>query len=263
MSEQIIEQLQRELREVQERARLDAEQSRLKEEQLQNQLHEAEKRLPAGPQERRDLDANWPNVSSHRTAEGGSRHAITADEFTGLVNEQFRQGQLAPYGYTFVAKGTIPAYYDRLKHESLVYARLERLQGEVMQVHLGITDLSWGSGFVIPGGTYLGYRMMMSWGGEAATYQVVPNLTAERNRWIETVWNEGVSHHPKFLWNEEVRRVMAINFDRPALRPPPKHKQLSALSRRDQKRKRRRGPDSDNQNQKRVSIGGSGLRLVE
>ncbi|KAJ4177368.1 hypothetical protein NW767_015142 [Fusarium falciforme] len=77
-----------------------------------------------------NLDGNCPNVLSHRTAEGGSRHAIDADEFARLVGEQLRQNpyrncealdgwgktgatgvlfklELAPYGNTFVGKGTL------------------------------------------------------------------------------------------------------------------------------------------------------------
>ncbi|KAH6955976.1 hypothetical protein BKA56DRAFT_432364, partial [Ilyonectria sp. MPI-CAGE-AT-0026] len=77
-----------------------------------------------------DLDGNCPNVLSHRTAEGGTRHPIDADEFARLVGERLRKNpyrdcealdgwgkmgatgvlfklELAPYGYTFVGKGTL------------------------------------------------------------------------------------------------------------------------------------------------------------
>lgn len=123
-----------------------------------------------------DLDGNCPNASLHRTADGGRRHPITIDEFKTLVDKQFRRGvyrhcvaldpfgfegklrsigalfklELAPYGYTFVAKGTKRDHHDRLKHESLVYARLGRAQGEIVPVHLGMADLSLGQGLCPP-----------------------------------------------------------------------------------------------------------------
>ncbi|EGY20908.1 uncharacterized protein VDAG_02432 [Verticillium dahliae VdLs.17] len=85
-----------------------------------------------------DLDGNCPNVLSHRTAEGGTRHPIDADEFARLVGERLRQNpyrdcralngwgkmgaigvlfklELSPYGYTFVGKGTLHAYVEGLK----------------------------------------------------------------------------------------------------------------------------------------------------
>lgn len=51
-------------------------------------------------------------------------------------------------GYAFVGKGTLPGHLRRLQHKGLVYARLERLQGEVVPVHLGLTYLD---GVYVPG----------------------------------------------------------------------------------------------------------------
>ncbi len=122
-----------------------------------------------------DLDGSCPNASLHRTVEGGNRHTISANEFTVLVGEQLHQNayrncvavdpygqkgkigrigalfklELAPYGYTFVGKGTQSAHLGHLQHEGLVYSRLEALQGYVVPVHLGIVDLA--RGYVPPG----------------------------------------------------------------------------------------------------------------
>lgn len=49
--------------------------------------------------------------------------------------------ELEPYGYTFVAKGALSGHPYDLEHESRVYARLNRLQGDVVPVHLGIMEL--------------------------------------------------------------------------------------------------------------------------
>jgi hypothetical protein len=191
-----------------------------------------------------DLDENCPNASSHRTVESGSRHPINASEFTSLVGEQLRQDpyrncvavdphgfsgkigligalfklELAPYGYTFVGKGTLSTYLHCLKHESIIYSRLEKLQGEVVPVHLGIVDLAGPRGYLLPGDARVLHMMLMSWGGEVAAEEGVPDLETELWRSSEAVRGEGISHGdertPNMLWNQERGRVMLIDFDR-------------------------------------------------
>jgi hypothetical protein len=77
------------------------------------------------------------------------------------------------------------------------------------------------------------------------------------------VWSEGVDHgdepEPNIFWNEERRRAMLIDFDRAALRPAVKHKQLSTLSGNGKKRKRK-GDTPEMHGQKRTIMGNS-LRL--
>ncbi|KAK4073278.1 hypothetical protein Purlil1_13117 [Purpureocillium lilacinum] len=209
-----------------------------------------------------DLDGNCPNVLSHCIAKGATRHPIDASEFTRLVGERLRQNpyedcealdgrgkagaigvlfklELAPYGYTFVGKGTLSCYFDRLEHESRVYAQLNRLQGKVVPVHLGMVEMA--RGYVLPGGARVVDMMLMSWGGEEASDASVSDLTAEVRRSSQEVWAEGVYHGDErdhnLLWNNERRRVMLVDFDRATLRPMPKHKQVIKLS--GKKRKQR------------------------
>ncbi|KAM4063335.1 ATP-dependent DNA helicase PIF1 [Hirsutella rhossiliensis] len=209
-----------------------------------------------------DLDANCPNVPSHRTAEGGIRHPIDAGEFTRLVGERLRRNpyrnckaldgqgkvgatgvlfklELAPYGYTFVGKGTLSDHLYRLEHESRIYAHLDKLQGEVVPVHFDIVRLA---------------RVTSSWRGKGRSHDAnvvgrrsgrgggVPDLAAEVRRSSQAVWAEGVDHgderEPNLLWNDERRRVMLVDFDRANLLPAPKHKQLFHLSRDKRKRQR-------------------------
>ena len=208
-----------------------------------------------------DLDQSCPNVSSHRTVESGTKHPINASEFASLVGDQLRQNpyrdcvavdpydltgkigavgalfklEIAQYGYTFVGKGTQSTHVSHLHHESLVYSRLERLQGEVVPVYLGVVDLSRGhGGYLLPAAARIVHMMLMSWGGEVATQAGVPNMTTEKRRSSQAVFNEGVLHNdlrpPNLLWNEERRRVMVIDFDRAILRPILQHKQVSKLS---------------------------------
>ncbi|KAK9233862.1 hypothetical protein V1525DRAFT_115382 [Lipomyces kononenkoae] len=211
------------------------------------------------------LDENCPNVSLHRTVEGSITHPISASEFASIVGERLRENpyrdcvaldpygvlgkigaigalfklELAPYGYTFVGKGTQSVHLRCLQHESLVYSRLESLQGKVVPVHLGIVNLA--SGYVLPGAARVLHMMLMAWGGEMAARADVPDLSVELRRSSRAVWSEGVDHgdehEPNVLWNKELRRVMIIDFDRAALRPAAKHKQLSKLSGKGKKRK--------------------------
>jgi hypothetical protein len=212
-----------------------------------------------------DLDVNCPNVSSHRTVASGTRHPINTSEFTSLVGKQLRRNpyrdcvaldpyglmgkigaigalfklELAQYGYTFVGKGTQSVHLHCLQHESLVYSWLERLQGEVVPVHLGIVNLP--RGYALPGGARVVHMMLMSWGGEVAADVDVPDLKVELKRSSQAVWKEGVNHgdesQPNILWNEERHRIMLIDFDRAALRRALKHKQVLKLSETGKKRK--------------------------
>ncbi|KAH7116363.1 hypothetical protein EDB81DRAFT_701959 [Dactylonectria macrodidyma] len=227
-----------------------------------------------------DLDSNCPNVLSHRSAEGGTRHPIDADEFARLVGEQLRKNpyrdcealdgwgkmgatgvlfkvELAPYGYTFAGKGTPSPHPRRLEHEGRIYAQLDRIQGEVVPVHLGLARLD--RGYILPGGARVFYMMLMSWCGETMADTVATgaavgavDLAAEVRRSSQAVWAEGVDHGDERdanrLWNDERRRVMLVDFDRATLHPTLKHKQLVKAS--GKKRKRHRD-EFGNYNRKR------------
>jgi hypothetical protein len=173
----------------------------------------------------------------------------------GAIGALFKL-ELAQYGYTFVGKGTQSVHLHCLRHESVVYSWLERLQGVVVPVHLGIVHLA--RGYPLPGGARVVHMMLMSWGGEVAADVGVPDLAAELERSSRAVWDEGVDHgderDPNLLWNKERRRVMLIDFDRAALRPAAKHKQLSKLSGVGKKRKWQ-GDNLDKYGRQRVMMG--------
>ncbi|KAL7755596.1 hypothetical protein ACKLNR_014694 [Fusarium oxysporum f. sp. zingiberi] len=223
-----------------------------------------------------DLDSNCPNVLSHRSAEGGTRHPIDAHDFARLVGERLRKNpyrdcealdgwgkmgatgvlfklELAPYGYTFVGKGALLPHPRRLEHESQIYARLDRIQGEVVPVHLGLARLD--RGYILPGGARVFHMMLMSWCGETMANTVAAgaaDLAAEVRRSSQAVWAEGVDHgderEANRLWNDERRRVMLIDFDRATLRPNLKHNQLVKVS---GKKRKRQGDEFGNYNRKR------------
>ncbi|KAF5978417.1 metalloprotease [Fusarium coicis] len=216
-----------------------------------------------------DLDSECPNVLSHRSAEGGTRHPIDAHDFARLVGERLRKNpyrdcealdgwrkmgatgvlfklELAPYGYTFVGKGATES--NPLEHETKIYTQLDRIQGQVVPVYLGLVQLD--QGHILPGGARVFHMMLMSWCGETTANTAVANagsgatdLEAEVRRSSQAVCAEGVNHGDESetnrLWNNERRCVMLIDFDRATLRPNPEHNQLAKVSGR--KRKRRGG----------------------
>ncbi|KAI1737922.1 hypothetical protein F4680DRAFT_450600 [Xylaria scruposa] len=205
-----------------------------------------------------DLDQDCPNVSLHHTATSGTRHPIQFDQFTCLVEEQLRQNlfqycialdhygrsgktgatgtlfkvELAPYGYTFVGKGTLrQIHFDRLQHESQVYSRLKKFQGWVIPVHLGIVNLPEPWGYSLPGGYQVLHLLLMSWAGENISNML--NYTEDLNDLKDKFWKEGVVHGdvrgPNVLWNQERKSIMLIDFDRAVLQQPLRHNQVTKL----------------------------------
>jgi hypothetical protein len=198
----------------------------------------------------------------HLAAGDGSQHPISASDFTKLVSEQLRRSpylkcdaldrsrklgssgvlfklELAPYGYTLVAKGTWSGSPTVLEHETKVYARLDGLQGDVVPVHLGIVSLE--RGHALAGGIRIHHMMLLSWAGEKAADANVPDLAAETGRCLRAVWSSGVKHWDErddnILWNAERARVMLIDFDRATLAPSPTNKTLTKIAGNKKKRK--------------------------
>lgn len=107
------------------------------------------------------LDQNCPNVVLHQQGGSAAHHLVGHREWLQLLSKQLsqtldegiiplgKQGArvalfqvtLLGYGYTFVAKGTVPAFVEDLKHEEVVYRQLECLQGVCVPVFLGAIDL--------------------------------------------------------------------------------------------------------------------------
>ena len=83
-------------------------------------------------------------------------------------------------------------HLDRLRHECLVYPRLERLQGVVVPICLGIADVA--MGYFLPGEARVAHMMLMSWGGEVAADAGMPDLMPELKRSSQAVWSECVIH---------------------------------------------------------------------
>ena len=141
---------------------------------------------------------------------------------------------LGGYGYTFVAKGTVLAFVDDLKHEALVYRRLQPLQGVSVPVFLGAVDLE--RSYYYDFRVRIIHMMFLSWGGDRLddgnmSADIQQRRSRELVRSVRDVHKLGVLHgdvrEPNALWNSEARRVMLVDFERAVLvdtlRPPLSH----------------------------------------
>ncbi|KAI9783450.1 MAG: hypothetical protein M1816_001374 [Peltula sp. TS41687] len=184
------------------------------------------------------LDERCPNVEAHRQL-GSGRHALDRDGLRQLVEEQLfhddddagfesldRSGwagalfrvTLLSHGYTFVGKGTVAPLVRVLRKEAHMYSRLDSIQGTAVPVYLGSVDLA--RIFWLTCSVPIEHVLLMSWGGEEA-WQLEQDgvmLARETRRTIKEVQQLGVYQcdvrEPNLLWNEELGRVLLIDFER-------------------------------------------------
>lgn len=217
------------------------------------------------------LDKACPNHELHR--KHGRRHSISSETFLSLMQLQLSENleadcyplhiqgargalfqvRLISHGYTVAAKCTIYAFISDLLHEGLVYKQLENIQGIHIPVCLGNIDLDRVLSYNC--GVQLRHMMFMAWGGKRIDYQrPAPDPQLVRKQAISTldaIHDLGILHKDvmprNMLWNEEVQRVMIIDFERsvimtpkPALAPP--KRPLVPIS---PNRKRKRTPEAD------------------
>ncbi|CAG9955352.1 unnamed protein product [Clonostachys rosea f. rosea IK726] len=173
---------------------------------------------------------------------------ITSLDITGARGALFKITLLA-YGYTFIGKGTVEAFILDLKHEALVYKRLEKVQGTYVPVFLGAIDLrALGRTYYYALRVDVVHLSFMSWGGVGlrdidATGLDEASVTGMAIRSMKAIHQEGVVHmdarRENTLLNPETRGVMIIDFERSRLLSSPR-RQLAAL----QPNKRRRIQDT-------------------
>ncbi|KAK6854793.1 hypothetical protein PG995_009138 [Apiospora arundinis] len=132
------------------------------------------------------LDENCPNVAAHRHDGDGLHHRISHARFVTLLRDQLKRTlddgiesldkggargvlfkvTLLAYGYTFIGKGTVPAFIEDLEHEAKVYQALQPLQGKVTPIFLGAIDLRTISRtYYYDFRVRVQYMMFLSWGG--------------------------------------------------------------------------------------------------
>ncbi|KAL7917714.1 hypothetical protein ACQKWADRAFT_317119 [Trichoderma austrokoningii] len=207
------------------------------------------------------LDINCPNYALHiprNSKKNSKRHHITHADFLEQLSRQLKRTldseitsldltgargalfkvSLLEYGYTFIGKGTVKVFIPDLKHEALVYKRLEGIQGTHVPVFLGAIDLNaLGRTYYYDVRVDVVHLTFMSWGGVGvrdvdAIGLNEASLTEMAIRSMKAVHQEGVIHmdarRDNMLFNAETQGVMIIDFERSQLLSPPR-RHLSAL----------------------------------
>ncbi|KAI1473328.1 hypothetical protein F4774DRAFT_62557 [Daldinia eschscholtzii] len=212
------------------------------------------------------LDPKCPNIALHcKNGPTKARHPVNHKEWLKLLWEQLTQSwgdgitkldqggacgvlfriTLLVYGYTFVAKGTVRALINDLKHEAAVYNRLKPIQGHHVPVFLGAidlreTDIIYYYDFKV----YIVYMMLLSWGGDRiendlTTNEMGKDLKSMAIMSLRAIHEHGVIHEDvrlaNLLFNQEVKKVVVIDFERSSLLEPTK-RALTQLTPNERKR---------------------------
>ncbi|KAL9596728.1 MAG: hypothetical protein Q9219_005603 [cf. Caloplaca sp. 3 TL-2023] len=197
------------------------------------------------------VDDACPNAASHPRSAKGKTHALTRPRLAKLLQEQLLrtmdegcdnlrlQGSrgmlfrlsLDPHGYTLVGKGTIRLYRRDLKREGRMYRRLNQFQGRSIPVYLGNIDLD------IPWYglcTEIIHMLLLSFGGQALKDYPTQEQDAQAKAFEKALAAQGVRHRdmrfPNMLWNEELQRLIFIDFERAVRIPIVKEPQSVAKS---------------------------------
>ncbi|KAH8819917.1 hypothetical protein F5884DRAFT_839745 [Xylogone sp. PMI_703] len=176
----------------------------------------------------RPLDHTCPNANTYRVHGAGSHHAIEQKSLARLIIRQLaenpdgceplgKQGSrsalfrltLESHEYTFVAKGTVMAFEAELMRESLVYQRLDDVQGELVPVYLGNIPLI--RPYFLDFNVRIIHMLLMSWA-------VGQDMAIETRRAERRILGYSVKHGDvrpvNILWNAETQNVMLVSFER-------------------------------------------------
>ena len=202
-----------------------------------------------------DLDSKCPNMSLHRKHSSDGRHPLSRLDLVKLVSNQLNKDPdhccrplgegglhgfifaitLDMYGYTFIGKGT---EYNSL-YEGNIYQILQHLQGSAVPVYLGDIYLRDNVYFLDPFRVII-HMSLMAWAGEDLEGERYSTLSAEIQRTQTEVQEAGIEHLDvrceNLLWNEEMKRVMLIDFGRVNILRKRKDPDLSSVSQNSKKR---------------------------
>jgi hypothetical protein len=194
------------------------------------------------------LDPRCPNTPLHTRPECAPYHAMSKAELCSLFRSQFAHDldhgcecldkygmfgetgvlfkiRLREYGYTLVAKGVQVGDADALVAEAAIYSHCRSFQGVYIPVHLGAIEL------VVPYYTQslavVRHMMLMSWAGTSLNRAHIPegiDLDYEIDSTVGQLDSAGISNgdwrDANLAWNEELKRVMAIDFNLAYVTPP-------------------------------------------
>ncbi|KAL8830037.1 MAG: hypothetical protein Q9170_005918 [Blastenia crenularia] len=199
--------------------------------------------------QRNAIDENCPNAALHPRGKKGDTHSLTKPVLRDILRQQLTrtmdedcenlklQGargmlfklSLAEQGYTFVGKATIDRYVPHLQHEGRVYQRLRKLQGHLMPVCLGNVDLDipW---FGID--VELVHMLLLSYGGNDLCYHTIEDEEQQAAEFESIIATSGVKHQDirsaNMLWNEELGRILFIDFEISILKPRQKAPKITS-----------------------------------
>ncbi|QKX63175.1 uncharacterized protein TRUGW13939_10344 [Talaromyces rugulosus] len=189
-----------------------------------------------GLQQRDALDNLCPNVHLHRQDQEDNRHCIDTKRLVKLLKVQLDQDldhnctpfgacgsygapfkiTCATYGYTVVGKGTTSKLWKEVSSESEIYQVLQKVQGSAVPVFLGTIDLR--MTFFLHGAGEIRHMLLMGWGGESIGAEQRVTLRHEISRSRRQIRKLGVIHQDlrldNMLWNDELKRVLIIDFHR-------------------------------------------------
>ncbi|KAH6653514.1 hypothetical protein BKA67DRAFT_507660, partial [Truncatella angustata] len=197
------------------------------------------------------LDEKCPNVAAHRPDGDSVHHRISHATFKTLLRDQLKRTlddgiesldkggargvlfkvTLLAYGYTFIGKGTVPAFIEDLEHEVKVYQALQPLQGKATPVFLGAIDLrSISRTYYYDFRVRVQYMMFLSWGGDSLdsvrTAGDDGDLRRQLIHAIRGLHTCGVAHKdlrsPNVLINRETGQIRICDFERAVLMERPR-----------------------------------------
>ncbi|KAI3092916.1 hypothetical protein CBS147333_10171 [Penicillium roqueforti] len=200
------------------------------------------------------LDDCCPNVMLHRRSNDNPQHPITSDDLVRLLKAQLDENidRCTPlggcgaygapfkltcitYGYTVIGKGTTSALWKEVSREAEVYRILQKAQGSAVPVFLGTIDLA--KIYFLHGAGEIRHMLVMGWGGKStASMELTPQLLQGIHQSNKEIRALGIIHEDlrrdNVLWNEELGRVMIIDFHRSTLKRRPTLQRPGASKRR-------------------------------
>ncbi|ELR06818.1 hypothetical protein GMDG_08110 [Pseudogymnoascus destructans 20631-21] len=186
------------------------------------------------------LDPNCPNTPLHVRRGCGLYHPISNIQLCSLFRSQIAENldcgcecldkygmfshtgvlfkiTIPEYGYTLVAKGVQAVYADALVREACIYSHCKNLQGVFIPVHLGNIDLV--VSYPLQSLAFIKHMMLMSWAGTTLEAYIPDGIDIddEVDRTVGKLNSAGICNgdvrDTNLVWNEEVKGVMAIDFD--------------------------------------------------
>ncbi|KAL1976106.1 hypothetical protein VTN31DRAFT_2388 [Thermomyces dupontii] len=201
------------------------------------------------------LDDACPNVDLHRQGLDGDQHPIDAVQLVQMLKRQLdrdpdhgctpvgRCGSYgapfritcATYGYTVIGKGTTSCLWREVSREAEIYRILQKVQGLAVPVFLGAIGLA--QIYFLHGAGRIQHMLLMGWAGEKIrSVEAGSTLSGEISRSRKQLRLCGVVHEDlrldNMLWNEELGRVLIIDFHRCRIDRRPTQERIQSLKKR-------------------------------